>query len=1072
VSGTDGSTAPARFLVELLHANGSRQELELSGPLELGRLAELSLDDHEVSRRHARLTPHGDGVLVEDLGSTNGTFVNEQRLASPLLVSFGDVVRLGQTTVRVTARLGEQSPVAPDRNHFEVTYARAGTIWTRPGSYAARFAERIAGELDAAARALEPLRRIGSDVRPTVYLVEPFPDPNDPGRLVTAGTVVDAEQGEIWMAVTPEALPEALERPLAMLYARSLPAASDLAPIIEGYALHRSVKPFDDAILRADPMLPPLFYVQDERRPVMAQAFVAFLVQEYGDDKVLELLANATPGTIDATTVEVLGAPLGLLEMRWLGSMWGTKPSTSVRGFLVRAKNYFMPYRKLMAAMFAFSLLTMSFTILFTKVIEHLFNDVLTIDIRTGEPTGKFSDAVPYLLLLVGGLLTALVGNLGKESVGARLGSSIVRDVRERMFHRVQELPIGWHQSREQGDTMSRFLSDVQTFEMGVSSIIREGPIQIVTLTVNVILMLQLNVPLAIVTLVVAPATVIVYRTMVKEAQRRSLQVEERQGAVSTVLAENLDAQPTVKAFGLEGREIGRFRAVSARLARADVRLGFFVGLFNVSMNLVVQLLQIGIVALGVWLVTQGELAIGTFIAFNALVGQVISPMTQLADLGRAAQMATGALHRIEEITDEVPAVVDAPGARPLSVPRGEIRLDAVTFAYGWDRPALDGVDLVIPAGRRVAIVGSSGSGKSTLLSLIQRTWDPAYGSVSIDGVDIRDATIDSVRSSLGVVQQDTFLFNGSIRDNIALARPGATDDEILAAAHAAGLGELLTLAPRGLDTGVGERGAMLSGGQRQRVAIARVLLRQPSILLLDEATSALDPVTERGVMDALARVSAGRTTVSVTHRLHTVQDYDLIVVLREGRLVEQGRHDELIARGGAYAHLWSDQHDADGGHEATSQQLRHLPVFEGVADNVISGIEALGRRVELQPGDRRREGGWLGIVLEGNGQIETPAGEGWVVTGTLGTGTLFGVRALLGDDRGSYLVPTGRMVLVELDRYALEQIGPELSQLFMADGGGPQHGVRLARESTPGRRSALVNPVYAPPAAAPPPLR
>jgi ATP-binding cassette, subfamily B, bacterial len=242
-------------------------------------------------------------------------------------------------------------------------------------------------------------------------------------------------------------------------------------------------------------------------------------------------------------------------------------------------------------------------------------------------------------------------------------------------------------------------------------------------------------------------------------------------------------------------------------------------------------------------------------------------------------------------------------------------------------------------------------------------------------------------------------------------------------------------------------------------------------VLLLDEATSALDPVTERGVTDALNRISAGRTTVSVTHRLHTVQDYDLIVVLHEGRLVEQGRHDELLARGGVYARLWSDQHDITG-ELPTGHQLRRLPVFDGVSDDVLGGIEALGRRVELQPGDRRREGGWLGIVLEGNGQIETPAGDGWMVTGTLSAGTLFGVRALLGDDRGSYLVPTGRMVLVELDRNALDQLGPALAQLFVADGGGPHAGVRLARESTPGRRSVLASPVYAaPPPPAPPAL-
>ena len=1022
-------------VVEITHADGTRTEHELVHTVQIGRDAEVRLADPQASRRHVELRPTPQGVEIEDLGSTNGTYVDGRRLTGPRKLGAGAVVTIGTSRIRVRTpkrtAAPTTTPVAAEADGLVDVPARHVHLRADLGAYATAYATRVAEKLDAAARALEPLRRVGHDAMPTVRLVGSFHAAD--GAVVRDGYRIDATHTTIDLALGDPNADDAIARSLAAFFAAPLAASGELAAIIDGYALVRTGAAIDDQQLRRASGLRPLAETEGPERIVMAGAFVRWLIAEHGEEGVLALFGAARPGNIDRAALDSLGAPLGALEARWLDTLADEAPQTTVRDFLRQAAAYFRPHKRTQAEIFALALLSLVFTVVFAKITQRLFNDVLRPDPDSGGFAGDFGDAAPLLGILGGGLIVTLAANLRQSLVSARLSADITNDVRTRMFSLLQDLSLGWHQRRDRGDLMSRFLSDVGTFEQGVSSVIREGALQVVTLLVNAVLLLQLDVKLGLLTLVGAPIAVIVYRSMGEQAQRRSLFTEQRKAAVGNVVAENLDAQAVVKAYSLQDRERGRFAAVSDRLRTADIRLNFFSGLFGVSVGLVINLLRIAIMSLGVWLILRGDMKLGTFIAFNGVVGEVISPMAQLADLGRTAQTSTGALARIEEILATEPDVRDRPGATVLRDVRGEIRLDAVGFRYRADRPVLDDVTVSIPAGRRVALVGPSGAGKSTVLALLQRNWDPTAGRVRLDGVDLCDLTQASLRDAIGVVQQETFLFDGTIRENIALARPGATDAEIREVALLAGLRDLVE-STRGLDTAVGERGSQLSVGQRQRVAIARVLLRRPAVLLLDEATSALDPVTERDVVEALRVASTGRTTVAVTHRLTTVQDYDHLVVLVDGRVAEQGTHDELLAAGGHYATMWHEQQKGD--HAPAGN-----PAIDAAAHDVLSKLPpefaeflaGCARRVELHAGDRRREGGWLGVVIGGQATVEMTGPDGRTMAMPAGVGAVFGVRSLLGEDRGSVLAAAGPVTLLEVGRTELRLLDPEVLRMLAA---------------------------------------
>ena len=313
------------------------------------------------------------------------------------------------------------------------------------------------------------------------------------------------------------------------------------------------------------------------------------------------------------------------------------------------------------------------------------------------------------------------------------------------------------------------------------------------------------------------------------------------------------------------------------------------------------------------WRILAGTSTVGDFTGFVAALIMAAQPIRTLGNLNAIIQEAMSALKRFYEVMDEPATIVDKPDARPLVLDKGELRFSDVSFSYHADASALEGVDLVLPAGRTAALVGRSGSGKSTLMALVPRLYDVTGGAVQIDGQDVRDVTVASLRASIAVVSQDVVIFDDTIRANIAFGRPGASDAEIEAAAKAAAAHDFIMRLPDGYNTRAGDRGSRFSGGERQRLSLARAILKNAPILLLDEATSALDAESERLVQDALAKLMAGRTTLVIAHRLSTVRQADLIVVMDRGRIVETGRHDDLVAAGGLYANFHRLQLADDG---------------------------------------------------------------------------------------------------------------------------------------------------------------
>jgi ATP-binding cassette subfamily B protein len=410
----------------------------------------------------------------------------------------------------------------------------------------------------------------------------------------------------------------------------------------------------------------------------------------------------------------------------------------------------------------------------------------------------------------------------------------------------------------------------------------------------------------------------------------------------------------------------------------------------------------------GSYLAYAGSLSVGSLVSFNALFIMVSTAVMGLTAVTPTLLQATGGMQRVRELLDERPSVVERPDARPLPKLASGIRFENVSFGYTPEQTSLSDVSMELPAGARVAFVGHSGCGKSTNLNLIMRFYDPQAGRVTFDGIDLREALLDSLYDQVGIVFQESFLFNLSVRENIRLGKMGATDAEVEAAARAAELHDIILRMREGYETVVGERGALLSGGQRQRVAIARALIRDPSLIILDEATSALDPATEAAINDTLERVSAGRTVVSVTHRLKSVVGFDRVFVFKEGRLIEQGSHESLLRAGGSYAGMWRRQTgtsvSSTGDLRVTDVSiLREVPLFRDMDESYLRDISEMfitervpaGRTV-IAEGD---EGDRFYIIIHGMVAV-TAAGGGRDSRriATLDDGDYFGEIALLED--------------------------------------------------------------------------
>ncbi len=517
---------------------------------------------------------------------------------------------------------------------------------------------------------------------------------------------------------------------------------------------------------------------------------------------------------------------------------------------------------------------------------------------------------LPWIVIAVA--LAKGVAYFGQAYLMGTTSQRIIADLRTSLFDHLLRLPPSFYARRHSGDLLSRVNNDVQAVEAGISnaiaSYLRDG-LTVVVMLVNCFL---IDWKLSLVTFVAIPVTILPVVRIAKRLKKATVQSQSTLGKISEIVQETLSGIRVVQAYGMEGWESSRFRAENERWLRY-MRRSISVRAFSSPLMEVMAAVGIG---LAIWWVGEGivsgALPAGKFFSFVTAILLLYTPVKALGRVGQVAMQGAAAGERIFEILDSRGDVPDG-GTKALPPLREAIRYEDVRFSYG-DRPVLHGVSLTVRKGEVVALVGSSGGGKTTLANLLPRFWDVTGGCIAIDGVDVRDATLASLRASIALVTQETVLFNTSVRDNIAYGRPDVPLAEVERAARMAHADGFIRAMPQGYDTVVGERGVMLSGGQRQRIAIARAFLRDAPILLLDEATSALDAESEREVQRALESLmgigedggSKGhRTTLVIAHRLSTIRNADRIVVLSQGRVAEEGRHDDLLARGGEYARLY-----------------------------------------------------------------------------------------------------------------------------------------------------------------------
>jgi len=557
--------------------------------------------------------------------------------------------------------------------------------------------------------------------------------------------------------------------------------------------------------------------------------------------------------------------------------------------------------------------------VLFGVHVETLFNVIMPLSLKflIDDALGEedFQELIKILsVLAVAGIFTSIVA-VWYERWDARLSASIVADVRNRLFDHVQRLPSSYFGKTKRGEILSRFSIDMAAFESAVQIFANTALLPLLELVAGIILMLFLNWQLAVVALLIFPITLIGPRILTPKAVQANYERKVQEAGLLGVAQENVGAQAVVKAFSLQRKMFGFFTLRNDAARNKTAQAVFLSSMVERSVTVSVLLLHLVVLAIGAYLATKGQITIGTFVTFESAFWEVSYNIAHLMHFIPVAIQAAAAVRHIEELLDEPTPGADRPGAAELPRITDNIAFERVTFSYeGAQTPVLDNLSLKLKAGRTIAIVGPSGSGKSTLLNLMLRLYQPDDGRVSVDGVDVRKVTMESLRRSMAVVFQENMLFNMSIRENIRLGKEGATDAEVEQAAKKAEIHRYIMSLPAKYDTLVGERGDTLSGGQRQRIAIARAIVRDPSVLLLDEATSALDQTTEAAINKTLLKLARGRTMIFSTHRLASVVEMDEIIVISNGQAIERGSHKELLAKDGVYRKLWDDQTHSNRG--------------------------------------------------------------------------------------------------------------------------------------------------------------
>ncbi len=491
---------------------------------------------------------------------------------------------------------------------------------------------------------------------------------------------------------------------------------------------------------------------------------------------------------------------------------------------------------------------------------------------------------------------------------GNHVTYGVVRDMRRDAFRRIQILPLRYLDRHPVGEVVSRVVADVDQFADGLLMGFNQLFTGVITIIGTIGFMLSIHPGITLIVVLITPLSLFVASFIAKRTHTFFRAQAEARGAQTGIVDEMIGAQKVVRAFGMEERVLARFDAANEALRAAGLKAIFFSSLTNPCTRFVNSMVYAGVGIAGAFAALTGGLTVGALSCFLSYANQYTKPFNEISGVVTELQNALTCAARVFELLDETPQTPDADDARTLTSPEGAVELREVSFAYDPARPLIEGLNLTVSPGQRIAIVGPTGCGKTTLINLLMRFYDVDSGTISVDGRDVRTLTRRSLRQSYGMVLQETWLRSGTIRENIVMGRPDATDEEVIAAAKAAHAHSFIRRLPDGYHTVIGEDGGSLSQGQKQLLCITRVMLCLPPMLILDEATSSIDTRTEQQIQSAFARLTAGHTSFIIAHRLSTIREADVILVMRDGHIIEQGSHTELLARKGFYHTLYRSQ--------------------------------------------------------------------------------------------------------------------------------------------------------------------
>jgi ATP-binding cassette subfamily B protein len=573
------------------------------------------------------------------------------------------------------------------------------------------------------------------------------------------------------------------------------------------------------------------------------------------------------------------------------------------KGTLKRLWAYFGRERKMLSIIFSFIVIDAALTLLAPYLIGKAVD---AMHLHKGSVDFSILETIIFILLgayLFDALLTFLQGWLM-----AGVSQRIVKTLRSHLFQKLQKLPVAFFDTRTHGDLMSRLSNDIDNVSSTVSQSTTQLMSGAITLLGSLVMMLVLSPILTVASLITVPLVFLLTKTIARKTSVLFKNQQVQLGKLNGHIEETISGLQVVKAFNHEEKAIEEFEAVNKELREVGLKAQIWSGFLMPIMNVINNLGFAAVAVAGGILAVKSMITVGVIASFLTYSRQFGRPLNDMANIFNILQSGVAGAERVFEIMDEQEEPADVPGAIPLENPKGHVKFEKVSFGYRPDVPILENVSFEASAGTGTALVGPTGAGKTTFVNLLTRFYDVTEGRVLIDGRDIREYTRDSLRRSFGFVLQDTYLFSGTIKENIKYGKPEATDAEVVAASRMANADVFINRLPNGYDTMLSENGGNLSQGQRQLLAIARVILAKPALLILDEATSSIDTRTELHIQDALLSIMKDRTTFIIAHRLNTIRDADTIMVIDHGQIIEKGSHDELMAQQGRYYHMFFNQ--------------------------------------------------------------------------------------------------------------------------------------------------------------------